>query len=36
VEENHTPEKFLKGWVMDEYISQAVLNPRGLAQIVKS
>ena len=36
VEENHTPEKFLKGWVMDEYLSQAVLNPRGLAQIVKS
>jgi len=36
VEENHTPEKFHKGWVMDELISEIVLNPRGLGKIVKS
>lgn len=36
VEENHTPEKFHKGWVMDELLSFLVLNPRGLGKIVKS
>jgi hypothetical protein len=36
VEENHTPEKFHKGWVMDEVVSFIVLNPRGLGKIVKS
>ena len=36
VEENHTPEKFHKGWVMDELISMIILNPRGLGKIVKS
>lgn len=35
VEENHTPEKFHKGWVMDELISMIILNPRGLGKIVK-
>lgn len=36
VEENHTVEKFHKGWVMDELVAMAVLNPRGLGRIVKS
>jgi hypothetical protein len=36
VEENHTPEKFHKGWVMDELVSEIVLNPRGLGKIVKA
>lgn len=36
VEENHTPEKFHKGWVMDELLSFVILNPRGLGKIVKS
>jgi len=36
VEENHTVEKFRKGWVMDELISEIVLNPRGLGKVVKS
>jgi len=36
VEENHTPEKFHKGWVMDELVSMIVLNPRGLGKIVKT
>lgn len=35
VEENHKVESFWKGWVFDEMISMAVLNPRGLAQINK-
>ena len=35
VEENHTPEKFHKGWVMDELLSMVILNPRGLGRIVK-
>jgi hypothetical protein len=36
VEENHTPAKFHKGWVMDELVSMIILNPRGLAKVVKS
>jgi hypothetical protein len=36
VEENHKVESFWKGWVFDEMISMAVLNPRGLAQINKA
>ena len=36
VEENHTVEKFHKGWVMDELVAMAVLNPRGLGKIVKA
>ena len=35
VEENHKVESFWRGWVFDEMISLAVLNPRGLAQINK-
>lgn len=35
VEENNTPEKFHKGWVMDELVSMIILNPRGLGKIVK-
>lgn len=35
VEENHTPEKFHKGWVMDELVSMLILNPRGLGRIIK-
>ena len=36
VEEDHTPEKFHKGWVMDELVGMAVLNPRSLGKLVKS
>lgn len=36
VEENHTPQKFHKGWVMDELVAMNVLNPRGLGKIIKS
>jgi hypothetical protein len=36
VEENHRVESFWKGWVFDEMVSMLVLNPRGLAKIVKS
>jgi len=36
VEEDHTPEKFHKGWVMDELVGMAILNPRSLGKIVKS
>lgn len=36
VEENPTPAKFHKGWVMDELVGMAVLNPRGLARIDKA
>jgi len=36
VEENHTVEKFHKGWVMDELVAMSVLNPRGLGRIIKS
>ena len=35
VEENHTVEAFWKGWVFDEMISMAILNPRGIATITK-
>ncbi|GAA1978573.1 HK97-fold major capsid protein [Kitasatospora viridis] len=35
VEENHKVESFWKGWVFDEMVSFAILNPRGLAQVVK-
>lgn len=33
VEENHKVESFHRGWVMDELIGMAILNPRGLAKI---
>lgn len=35
VEENHQVEAFYKGWVFDEMIAMMILNPRGLARIVK-
>jgi len=35
VEENHQVAQFYKGWVLDELIAMLVLNPRGLARIVK-
>ena len=36
VEENHMVEAFWKGWVFDEMVSMAILNPRGIATITKS
>jgi hypothetical protein len=36
VEENHDVETFYKGWVMDELVGMLVLNPRGIARIVKA
>jgi len=36
VEENNRVESFYRGWVMDEFISMAILNPRGIASIVKA
>jgi hypothetical protein len=36
VEENHHVEAFWKGWVFDEMVSMAILNPRGIATIQKS
>lgn len=36
VEENHTVEAFWKGWVFDEMVSMAILNPRGLSTITKT
>jgi hypothetical protein len=35
VEENHNVEAFWKGWVFDEMVSMAILNPRGIATITK-
>ena len=35
VEENHRVESFWKGWVFDEMVSMAILNPRGIATITK-
>lgn len=35
VEENHQVEQFYKGWVCDELVGMIVLNPRGLARILK-
>jgi hypothetical protein len=35
VEENHQVDRFLKGWVFDEMIAMVVLNPRGIASVVK-
>ena len=35
VEENHTVEAFWKGWVFDEMIAMAILNPRGIATVTK-
>lgn len=36
VEENHLVEQFYKGWVMDELIGMLVLNPRGIARVLKA
>ena len=36
VEENHLVEAFWKGWVFDEMVSMAILNPRGIATITKA
>ena len=36
VEENHNVEAFWKGWVFDEMVSMAILNPRGITSITKS
>jgi hypothetical protein len=35
VEENHQVDRFLRGWVFDEMVSMAVLNPRGIAAVTK-
>lgn len=35
VEDNPKVEDFHKGWVMDELVGMAILNPRGLIKIVK-
>lgn len=35
VEENHMVEAFWKGWVFDEMVSMAILNPRGIATVTK-
>ncbi len=36
VEENNRLAAFLRGWVMDEMVGMAILNPRGLVKLVKS
>ncbi len=36
VEENHLVEQFYKGWVLDELIGMLILNPRGIARVLKS
>jgi len=36
VEENNLVEQFHKGWVMDELVGMAVLNPRGIVILRKS
>jgi hypothetical protein len=36
VEENHNVEAFWKGWVFDEMVSMAILNPRGIATVTKA
>ena len=35
VEENHNVEAFWKGWVFDEMVTMAILNPRGISTITK-
>jgi hypothetical protein len=36
VEENNQTEQFHKGWVMDELVGMAILNPRGIVILRKS
>jgi hypothetical protein len=35
VEDNPQVEQFHKGWVMDELIGMAILNPRGIVRMTK-
>lgn len=36
VEEDHRVESFWKGWVFDEMVAMAILNPRGIVTITKT
>lgn len=36
VEENHRVESFWKGWVFDEMVTMAILNPRGISTVTKA
>lgn len=36
VEENHNVESFWKGWVFDEMVTMAILNPRGISKVTKA
>lgn len=36
VEESHVVEDFWRGWVFDEMVSMAILNPRGIATVSKA
>lgn len=36
VEENHKVEAFWKGWVFDEMVAMAILNPAGIAAVTKA
>ena len=36
VEENHNVPAFWKGWVFDEMVSMAILNPRGIVTVTKA
>lgn len=36
VEENHRVEAFQRGWVFDEMVNMSILNPRGIAKMVKA
>ncbi len=36
VEEDNKVEAFWRGWVFDEMVSMAILNPRGIATVTKS
>lgn len=36
VEENNQVEQFHRGWVMDELLGMAILNPKGLVKLVKA
>jgi hypothetical protein len=36
VEENHRVEAFQRGWVFDEMVNMTILNPRGIAKMVKA
>jgi hypothetical protein len=36
VDENHNVPAFWKGWVFDEMVTMAILNPRGIATVTKA